>query len=106
MKSPFTLMLAGLLLSFSAFAMSLQEAKSQGFLGEQQNGYLGQVKANAQARALMEEINAKRRAEYERIARKNNISVEDVARLAASKAFRAADRGEYVQDASGSWVKK
>lgn len=103
---PFAVLAAGLLLSFSALAMSLQDAKSQGFLGEQQNGYLGLVKANPEASAVMTDVNAKRRAQYEKIAKKNNISVDDVAKLAAQKAIGAADKGHYVQDSNGKWFKK
>ncbi|CAD6367224.1 YdbL family protein [Shewanella putrefaciens] len=94
------------LLSQSAFAMSLQEAKSQGFLGEQANGYLGLVQANPEAKAVMDDVNNKRRAHYETIAKKNNISAADVAKLAGEKAIAATDKGNYVQDASGKWIKK
>lgn len=93
-------------LSLNAFAMSLQEAKSQGYLGEQLNGYLGLVTNNAEAKAVMDDVNKKRRAHYETIAKKNNISATDVAKLAAEKAIAAADKGSYVQNAQGSWVKK
>lgn len=103
---PAAILVAGLILSLNAWAMSLQEAKSQGFLGEQLNGYLGVVKANSDASAVMNEVNGKRRAQYEKIAKKNNISASDVAKLAAQKAIAAADKGHYVQDANGKWVKK
>ncbi|WP_198780137.1 YdbL family protein [Shewanella putrefaciens] len=94
------------LLSLSAFAMSLQEAKSQGYLGEQANGYLGLVKANPEAKAVMDDVNNKRRAHYETIAKKNKLSAADVAKLAGEKAIAATDKGNYVQDAKGKWIKK
>ncbi|WP_372870412.1 YdbL family protein [Shewanella sp.] len=100
------LITAAALLSFNAFAMDLQEAKSQGYLGEQQNGYLGLVTDNAEARAVMEEVNAKRRAHYEKIAAKNKIATADVAKMAAEKAMKAADKGHFIQDESGKWIKK
>lgn len=102
----FMLLAAAALLSFNLFAMDLQQAKSQGLLGEQQNGYLGLVKDNAEARAVMDEVNAKRRAHYEKIAAKNKIATSDVAKLAAEKAIKAADKGHFIQDPSGKWVKK
>ncbi|MCE9684796.1 YdbL family protein [Shewanella sp. AS16] len=106
MKSRLLLLAAGLLLSLNAFAMSLQEAKAMGYLGEQLNGYLGLVQANSEAKAVMDEVNAKRRAHYEIIAKKNKISIDDVARLAGEKAINASGKGNYVQDASGKWIKR
>ncbi|ABL99686.1 YdbL family protein [Shewanella amazonensis] len=100
------MMTAAALLSFNVFAMDLQQAKSDGFLGEQQNGYLGLIKDNPEARALMEEVNTKRRAHYEKIAAKNKIATSDVAKLAAEKAIKAADKGHFIQDPSGKWIKK
>lgn len=107
LQKPTLLLLLGLgLFSLNAFAMSLQEAKSQGYLGEQLNGYLGLVQNNSDAKAVMDEVNNKRRAHYETIAKKNNISAADVAKLAGEKAIAATDKGNYVQNAKGKWVKK
>ncbi|EGM70284.1 YdbL family protein [Shewanella sp. HN-41] len=106
LKTKLLLLLTLSFLSLSAFAMSLQEAKSQGYLGEQANGYLGLVKANPEAKAVMDDVNNKRRAHYETIAKKNNISAADVAKLAGEKAIAATDKGNYVQDAKGKWIKK
>lgn len=106
MKSSLTCLLLGLLFSMPAFAISLQDAKSQGLVGEQTNGYLAQVQTNAEASALVEEINAKRKSHYEQIAKKNHISLETVAKLAAQKAITAADKGHIIQDNQGQWVKK
>lgn len=106
LKTKLLLLLTLSFLSLSAFAMSLHEAKSQGYLGEQANGYLGLVKTNPEAKAVMDEVNNKRRAHYETIAKKNNISVSDVAKLAGEKAIAAADKGNYVQNAQGKWVQK
>jgi len=63
LQKPTLLLLLGLsLFSLNALAMSLQEAKSQGYLGEQLNGYLGLVQNNSDAKAVMDEVNNKRRA--------------------------------------------
>lgn len=106
MKRQILILITGLLLSLNAFAISLQEAKSQGLVGEQVNGYLGLVVNNSQAKQLADSVNAKRRAHYQKIATQNGISVEDVAKLAAEKAIAAADRGEYIQTPQGNWIKK
>nr|WP_083948266.1 YdbL family protein [Shewanella morhuae] len=106
MKSKLLLLLTLSFLSLSAFAMSLQDAKSQGYLGEQPNGYLGLVQANPEAKAVMDDVNNKRRAHYETIAKKNKLSPTEVAKLAGEKAIAATDKGNYVQDSNGKWIKK
>jgi len=54
---------ATLLLSLvftSAWAISLDDAKQQGMVGEQLNGYLGVVKSSSDVNALVKKINSKR----------------------------------------------
>ncbi|NRD73606.1 YdbL family protein [Shewanella sp. VB17] len=106
MKTKFLVLAAVTLLSLNAFAMSLQDAKSQGLVGEQANGYLGIVVNNAQGNAVVEQVNTKRKAHYQKIAKSNGISANEVAKLAAEKAMKAATSGEYIQTSSGKWLKK
>ncbi|MFQ6370567.1 YdbL family protein [Shewanella sp. YIC-542] len=106
MTNRIIILLCGLLLGFSSFAMSLQDAKHQGLVGEQQNGYLAVVKNAPGIAALVKEINAKRQAHYEKIAKQNGIAVNDVAKLAAEKAIARAEKGHMIQDNSGRWIKK
>lgn len=93
-------------LSFSLYAMDLQQAKQQGYLGEQTDGYLGVVKQSPEAQKVMIEINAKRRAAYEVLAKQNGVSVQQVGALAGKKAIEKTSSGMFVQDASGKWVQK
>ncbi|MGS0677006.1 YdbL family protein [Shewanella sp. 0m-4] len=106
MKSKLLVLVTSLILSFNAFAISLQDAKAQGLVGEQTNGYLGVVIVSAEAKAVTSSVNAKRKAHYEKIAKQNNISVNDVAKLAAEKAIQASKKGHYIQNQSGKWIKK
>ena len=101
-------MLAGLGWSGPTWAISLQEAKAQGLVGEQANGYLGLVKsgASAEVKTLMNEINAKRKQEYQGIARRNNTELNVVEALAGKKAIERTPPGQYVKLPSGQWVKK
>ncbi|MBL4582781.1 MAG: YdbL family protein [Gammaproteobacteria bacterium] len=104
-----TLLLACLLvLAPLSFALTLQEAKNEGLVGELRNGYVGLVVASAPAEvvSLTRDINNQRRELYQQIARQNSISVEQVAALAFEKAVAATPAGQYLQDASGSWVEK
>jgi uncharacterized protein len=91
-----------------AFADSrLDSAKVSGQLGEQADGYLGLVNpgADAATKALMTEINAKRREEYKRIAEKNGTEIGAVQSLAGRKAIELTPSGQYVQGTNG-WQKK
>ena len=104
------LMLATVLFLFtlSAAAMDLNTAKSMGFLGEQQNGYLGLVTPSApgDAKSLIRQVNDQRRANYQSIARSNGIDLKSVESLAGQKAINKTARGQYIQTPNGQWVKK
>jgi uncharacterized protein YdbL (DUF1318 family) len=98
------------LLTFNAacvFALDLQQVKSDGLIGEQLNGYLGVVASDvsSEVRALVKDINAKRKAKYESIAAQNSTSLETVELLAGKKAIEKTSSGNYIQTATG-WKKK
>lgn len=84
-------------------AADLAQAKARGWVGEQLDGYLGLVNGNAPAdvKSLIDDINNQRREEYERIARKNGVSPNEVARLTAKKVIGLTPPGQYVQTPSG-----
>ena len=91
-----------------SFALTLQEAKNGGLVGEQRSGYIGLVVESAPAEvvALARDVNNQRRELYQQIARQNNLTIEQVAALAFEKAVEATPTGQFLQNASGSWVKK
>jgi len=93
-------------MAFSAWALSLGDAKQQGLVGEMQNGYLGVVVNNAEAKALVDSVNAKRKSIYINLARKNKITMQQVTALAGKKALEKTQSGHYIQNSSGQWVKK
>ena len=103
-----TLALTLIMLSPAAFALTLQEAKAQGLVGEGRDGYVGFVASSvpADVRAMVEDVNAQRRARYQEIARENGISVSQVAAVAFERAVQATQSGHYIQNASGAWVRK
>ncbi len=72
----------------SAFAIDLHSARSQGMVAEQANGYVKAVKSSPEVEALVADVNAKRKAEYERIAKEKGIKVEDVAVIAAQELLK------------------
>lgn len=92
-------------LSFSVWAISLDDAKNQGLVGEDSSGYLGLVVQNSEAKAVVEEINAKRKAQYLKLAKKNDLSLAQVEALAAAKTIEKTKSGHYIE-VNGNWVKK
>ncbi len=90
----------------SAFALSLDEAKAKGLVGEKTNGYLGAVNpSNAEAQALVEDVNQKRRQAYEDIAKRNRTNVQAVETLAGEKAIQNTKLGYFIEGPDG-WMKK
>lgn len=102
------LALGGLLLAAPAQAGALDDAKDAGWVGERRDGFVGLVRRDApdDVKALVEEINRKRRATYERIAERRGTTVVAVAALAGEKLIREAPDGHFVQDPEGDWVRK
>ena len=104
-----SIIIVSLLFSSLAFAISLNEAKQQGLVGEKNNGYLGvvTVQNNAQinTQSLVNDINAKRKAVYIKLAAKNGITLQQVEKLAAEKAYKKTSSGHYLWR-SGRWTKK
>ena len=70
-------------ISISAQALDLDEARSKKLVKELPSGYLETV--DETAKALVEEVNSKRKKHYEAIAKENKIPVEQVAIKAAEK---------------------
>jgi uncharacterized protein YdbL (DUF1318 family) len=96
---------AALLLGSLAHAMTLQEAKAAGLLGEQTDGYVGIVSTNAEANQIATSINAQRRAQYESIANRNGTSLDAVEALAGQTAINKTPGGQYI-NTGGGWQKK
>ena len=96
------------LFSNSAFALTLQEAKEQGLVGEQRDGYVGLVRDSAPAEltALVRQVNEQRRRRYEQIARENGLTMAQVTAVAYERAVEATQPGHYIQLPNGQWVRK
>lgn len=95
------------LIAGNAFAMDLHQARSQGLVGEKQDGFVAPVgNANGDVKALVEEVNTARRADFQSISKKNQQPLDVVGNLAAQKIIGGLEPGEYYQNTSGKWVKK
>ncbi|MCP9453307.1 MAG: YdbL family protein [Nitrospira sp.] len=88
------------------YALSLEEAKERGLVGERKNGYLGLVDpSNREAQQLVRDINEKRRRAYQDIASRDGMNIGVVESLAGEKAFEKTKPGHYIEG-PGGWMKK
>lgn len=85
MKHLLAASLISVLWAAPVMALDLQSARSSGAVVEQSNGYIKAAKISAEVEALVADVNAKRRAEYERIAKEKGSSVDAVAAVAAGE---------------------
>jgi len=88
-----------------ASADALDDAKAAGYVGERPDGFLGLVDAGAPAavKALVDQVNGKRRAAYDEIAKKNGVPASEVAKVAAEKVYKSSPPGTFLMDANGNW---
>ena len=109
MKPAVILLVVGLMwcgMATSLFALTLDEAKARGLVGEQSNGYLGVVAAGeGDVQALVADVNHKRRQAYEDIAKRNGTPITAVETLAGEKAFQNTKPGNFIQG-PGGWTRK
>ena len=91
-----------------AVASPLAQPKADGLIGEQANGYIGLVQQNVSAdiKRLVNDVNAKRKAGYQRIAKKQGTSLAEVERVGGNTAIEKTLRGNYIREGSGTWRKK
>lgn len=99
-------LLCGSLWCSAAQALTVEQAKQQGLVGETLSGYLAPVKPGADAQDLVTRINQARERQYQQVAVNNQVSTSDVAKLAGQKLVQRAGRGEYVRGINGQWLQK
>ena len=102
-----------LLVPLAAVALTLDEARERGLVGEDATGYIGAVSPNPtkEVQALVDDVNAKRRAAYEKVARETStptdpVTAEDVGRIGAAKILEKAAPGTYIRQPGQGWQKK
>ena len=88
----------------------IEQAKAQGIIGEQYDGYLGVIdnnRASGDVKRKVSEINSGRLAEYTRISQKTGDTVDIVAKAMAAKQFDRAGSGDMLKPGpSDPWQKK
>ncbi|MGE9550119.1 YdbL family protein [Erwinia amylovora] len=106
MKQLKSVLLALLLISPAVMALTLDEARKQGRVGETLSGYIAPLKQDGDTLALVERINQGRRQQYDTLAQRNNLTSAEVARIAGQKLVERAAPGEYVRGINGQWLQK
>ncbi|MCK6788659.1 YdbL family protein [Enterobacter roggenkampii] len=100
------LILLALGMNAQAAALTLNDARAQGRVGETLSGYLAPIQQDAETLALVNRINAARTENYQKLADSNNLPVDEVAKMAGQKLVARAQPGEYVKGINGKWLKK
>jgi hypothetical protein len=114
MKNNVEMMIAAVLLVGTATGASAfqtgrdpayQSARASGLVGEKTDGYLGfVVTPSASVRALVEDINIKRKAAYSKEALANGATVDEMAfRTGCRLISERTVAGEKYQTPSGQW---
>ena len=92
----------------SAWAIDIGDAKDQGLVGEANSGYLAAVHspASVEVRALIADVNTKRKEHFVDTAQKTGVTTEQVAYRFYELAVQRTAPGNYYQDVNGNWKKK
>lgn len=98
--------LAGLAAAGPALALTLDEAKAAGRVGETPSGYVAVVENGPGVQELVDSVNARRRTHYQEIANNEGAPLEAVELLAGARLIERAGPGEIVMDSGGNWVRK
>lgn len=106
MRKIITLIILTLGLCAPAMALTLNEARTAGKVGETLSGYIAPRSQDRETLALVEQINKARTDSYQQLADSNNIPVDEVAKMAGTKLVERARPGEYVQGINGKWIQK
>ncbi|WP_027854250.1 YdbL family protein [Marinobacterium litorale] len=90
------------------WALSLDDAKQQGLIGEQSNGYLGVVvdSPSAEVRSLVDSINEQRRSLYIEKAEQAGVKPQIMELRMGERLLERAPNGEFVRTPDGRWVRK
>ena len=82
-----------------------QQARTQGLIGEKPDGYLGFVVSPSSAiRALVEDLNIKRKAAYTKSAADAGSTVEQFAFTTGCRLIQQSSPGEKYQTPGGQWA--
>jgi uncharacterized protein YdbL (DUF1318 family) len=91
-----------------SLAKSLDEYRAEGVIAERFDGFV-EVRAQsapAEAKQIVEQVNAKRRELYQQRAEQQNVSADAVGKVYAKQIVESAPAGTYFRQPDGSYVRK
>lgn len=91
----------------NTFASDLSVVKEKGLVGEQPDGYLGLIDKSAddKVKALIAEVNSKRKAVYLGIAKKRKLDLAQIEKISGKQNIEKTEKGNFVF-VGGKWQKK
>ena len=92
----------------AAAQQALDAYRASGVIAERYDGYVEvrAADAAADARALVDSVNAQRRQIYAKRAQETNVPIEEVGKLYATKITETAPPGTYFRQPNGNYVRK
>lgn len=91
----------------AASADALDDYRAQGVIAERFDGYI-EIRSggDAAARALVDDVNARRREVYRQRAQQQNVSPADVGRVYAGQILQNAPSGTFFREENGGYRQK
>lgn len=94
-------------LATPAYALSLDQARAQGWVGESASGLLvARPGATPSVQAFVNEINVGRMQEFQRGAQKTGVDTKTFQQRMGQRLIQRLKPGEWYQDEYGHWQQK
>jgi uncharacterized protein len=84
----------------------LNSLRAQGAIAERFDGYVMIKNNSGGAQAVVDRVNAERRAIYEARAKAQGVTVDQVGQVYAGQIIQTAPKGTWFLAADGSWTQK
>ena len=99
--------LAAVVMAAPAVAADLDRLRAEGVIAERYDGLLDLRKSgNAEAKALVQEVNERRRELYRKRAESQDVPAAEVGKVYAKQILEDAPKGTYFLKPDGSYVRK
>lgn len=89
-----------------ALALSLDEARAQGLVGELPNGYVAARRNAPGVSDLVDSVNRRRQAHYRNIAAQTDVPMAAVEQQAGQALIERLPRGAWYMDSQSRWLQK
>lgn len=89
-----------------AQALTLDQARAQGLVGELPNGYVAARRSAPGVSSLVDSVNQQRRQHYRQIAGQSNAPLAAVEQQAGRALIERLPRGSWYMNARNQWVQR